>query len=220
MKLFIVGANGKVGQHVVRQALEAGHEVTAFVRHQGSLLTTVPNLSVVIGDVVHEYSKLQGHIAGHDAVVSALGNGLLIKGNGGAKIMRLALSNISQAMQANNVRRITLVLSYGSGKTLPFANLPIRLLAKTFFRKDFIDLTAAEDIIAHSNLDWTIGYFPALTDGPLSRQYSISTLLHTPESLLISRADLASFLLEATVDSLFIRKRVVLSGPKKGRATS
>jgi len=32
MKIIVFGATGGVGQHVVKQALEEGHEVTAFVR--------------------------------------------------------------------------------------------------------------------------------------------------------------------------------------------
>jgi uncharacterized protein YbjT (DUF2867 family) len=32
MKLVVLGATGALGSHVIRQALGAGHEVTAYVR--------------------------------------------------------------------------------------------------------------------------------------------------------------------------------------------
>ena len=51
MKLFVVGANGKTGVQVVRQALHAGHEVTAFVRRPGGLQEGVDRLASVRGDV-------------------------------------------------------------------------------------------------------------------------------------------------------------------------
>ena len=35
MKLIVFGATGKTGQHVCRQALEQGHDVTAFARSIG-----------------------------------------------------------------------------------------------------------------------------------------------------------------------------------------
>jgi putative NADH-flavin reductase len=32
MKIFVLGPTGRTGQQIVAQALEAGHEVTAFAR--------------------------------------------------------------------------------------------------------------------------------------------------------------------------------------------
>ena len=37
MKILVMGASGKTGHEVVRQALAAGHEVTAFVRDPSRL---------------------------------------------------------------------------------------------------------------------------------------------------------------------------------------
>jgi len=37
MKLIIFGSTGSVGHHVVEQALEQGHQVTAFARHPETL---------------------------------------------------------------------------------------------------------------------------------------------------------------------------------------
>ena len=34
MKLVIFGATGSVGRHVVEQALQQGHEITAFTRNE------------------------------------------------------------------------------------------------------------------------------------------------------------------------------------------
>jgi putative NADH-flavin reductase len=53
MKIAIFGATGKVGQHLVDQALERGDEVTAFVRDPSSKLTMQRHerLKVVQGDV-------------------------------------------------------------------------------------------------------------------------------------------------------------------------
>lgn len=37
MKITIFGANGQIGQHVVEQALQAGHQVTAYTRRPNAL---------------------------------------------------------------------------------------------------------------------------------------------------------------------------------------
>ncbi|MFD0677017.1 MULTISPECIES: NAD(P)-dependent oxidoreductase [unclassified Paenibacillus] len=134
MRLFIVGANGAVGSQMVQQALANGHQVTAFVRRQDGL---VPHqqLNVTIGRIVEDEERLLTRMAGHDAVLSALGNGLAIKGNGGPKIMEAAMTHLVQAMKANGIQRLALLLSYGAGPTLKHANVGIRLLGKTLFRK-------------------------------------------------------------------------------------
>ena len=46
MKLVILGATGPTGQHLVTQALEAGHEVTAVVRNPDKMKTTHDKLNV------------------------------------------------------------------------------------------------------------------------------------------------------------------------------
>jgi putative NADH-flavin reductase len=212
MKLFVVGANGQIGQHLVSQALKAGHTVTAFVRRAGTLPESNPNLSIVLGDVVHDAAALQQSSHEHDAVISTLGNGLLIKGTGSPKIMLPAVTNIMSAMTANGIRRLALVLAYGAGASLSHAPLFIRMICKTVLRKDFQDLSAAEASITKTDLDWTIGYFGSLTDAPLSDRYGVSTSLQKPKQLRISRADVAHFLLKAAVDRTFLQQRVTLSG--------
>jgi uncharacterized protein YbjT (DUF2867 family) len=42
MKLLVLGATGPTGQHIVRQALDLGHAVTAFVRDPARLPLSAP----------------------------------------------------------------------------------------------------------------------------------------------------------------------------------
>lgn len=50
MKTIIYGATGGVGQCVVKQGLEAGFDVTAFVRMPAKLEVAHENLKVIQGD--------------------------------------------------------------------------------------------------------------------------------------------------------------------------
>jgi putative NADH-flavin reductase len=56
----------------VKQALEAGHEVTAYVRDPAKLGVTHQRLRVTRGDVRDAAAVAQA-VAGQDAVLSALG---------------------------------------------------------------------------------------------------------------------------------------------------
>ncbi|MEM9269336.1 MAG: NAD(P)-binding oxidoreductase [Pseudomonadota bacterium] len=73
MKLIVLGANGRTGQHVVELALERGMEVTAVVR---STAKTPPlrheRLSVEVGDPC-DPAFLKGVLRGQDALISTLG---------------------------------------------------------------------------------------------------------------------------------------------------
>ncbi|MFC4306653.1 NAD(P)-dependent oxidoreductase [Cohnella boryungensis] len=211
MKLLVVGANGGVGRHIVNQALSDKHEVTAFVRRSDGLDLSHPNLKVVIGNILEDQHKLQDAMRGHDAVISALGNGLVVKGNGG-KILNRAMSSVVQAMKVNHIKRLSLLMAYGAGESLSYANIFIKFLGYTFFRKDFADLGAAEKVVVESNLEWTIAYFGALTDEPDKNKYVPSSSLKTPSKLRISRSSVADFLLTSVTDRKFIKQRAVLSG--------
>ncbi|HLF88268.1 MAG TPA: NAD(P)H-binding protein [Anaerolineales bacterium] len=72
MKLTIFGATGRTGRYLVEQALDAGHNVTAYVRNPAKLRYKHENLHVVQGEIT-EVGKVVEAIAGADAVISALG---------------------------------------------------------------------------------------------------------------------------------------------------
>src|ERR687888_2308318 len=72
MRLTIFGASGKTGRHLVEQALEAGHTVTAVVRDPARLPLRHDRVQVVKADVL-DPAAIGPAVAGVDAVVSALG---------------------------------------------------------------------------------------------------------------------------------------------------
>jgi uncharacterized protein YbjT (DUF2867 family) len=53
MKLVVLGATGGTGLEIVRQAIEHGHEVTAFVRSPAPLMPFRDRITVVQGDLLN-----------------------------------------------------------------------------------------------------------------------------------------------------------------------
>ena len=72
MKLLVLGATGGTGQEIVRQAIERGHSVTAFVRLPDRLNPFKDRITIKQGDLLNSV-ELEQAIRGHDAVLSALG---------------------------------------------------------------------------------------------------------------------------------------------------
>src|SRR5215467_4020962 len=74
-RLLVLGATGGTGRHVVSQALEAGHAVTAYVRDPVKLEVKHERLQVVAGAIADDAKGLREAMQGQQAVISALGRG-------------------------------------------------------------------------------------------------------------------------------------------------
>jgi putative NADH-flavin reductase len=72
MKLFVLGATGHTGTYIVDIALSRSHNVTAFVRSPQKIMRRDQRLRVVAGNPL-DVDQLAKEMAGHDAVLSALG---------------------------------------------------------------------------------------------------------------------------------------------------
>lgn len=78
MKLLVFGATGGTGSRLVEQALQQGHEVTAFARDPAKIHVKHDNLRVVTGDVL-DRDSVNAAVKGQDGVLSALGTRLPIR---------------------------------------------------------------------------------------------------------------------------------------------
>jgi putative NADH-flavin reductase len=72
MKQLILGATGGIGLEIVRQAIDRGHQVTAFVRTPGRLKDFVDRIAVIQGDVLNS-AELEQALEGQDVVLSCFG---------------------------------------------------------------------------------------------------------------------------------------------------
>ncbi|OUU01975.1 MAG: hypothetical protein CBB92_03135 [Flammeovirgaceae bacterium TMED32] len=72
--VLVFGANGKLGIHVVNQALDKGYKIKAFVRNpEKYTLTKGQDIEVVKGDATN-ITDVKHAIEGADIIVSCLGN--------------------------------------------------------------------------------------------------------------------------------------------------
>ena len=72
MKVTIFGATGRTGQHLVKKALDAGYQVTAYARTPSKLVVEHDNLTTVQGEL-DDAAKVAEAIPGADAILSGLG---------------------------------------------------------------------------------------------------------------------------------------------------
>jgi hypothetical protein len=75
-RLIILGATGSLGRHVLRQALAAGHQVTALVRTPARLPPEARPLAAIHAADLNTLAPddLAGLVGGHDALINCAGH--------------------------------------------------------------------------------------------------------------------------------------------------
>ena len=208
MKLAVFGANGPTGREVVRQALDAGHEVTAFVRDAYAFPLSNERLRVVVGDTLRDDARVAEAVRGQDAVVSALGRRASFKSE---NLIRLSLQSIVSAMERNGVRRLIVVSAFGVGESRREAPLVPRIMYRLLLSDIFADKKAAEDDLKRSSVDWTVVYPTLLTNGPVTGRYRVGERLELSGMPKVSRADVAHFIVSQLASRDWVRKVAAIS---------
>jgi putative NADH-flavin reductase len=207
-RVLVLGASGGTGRHVLEQALAKGIEVTALVRTPENLASVPRDVRVIAGDILVDSPMTRGAFAGQDAVISTLGVGQSFKSG---DLLARAAPLIVSAMVEHGIRRLVWTSAFGVGATWRDMPTVPRIFAKTLLRNLYADKAAGEQIIMRSALDWTVVYPCGLTNGARTGQVRISERLRLSGFPRISRADVASVLLQQVDDSTFVRKGVLLA---------
>jgi len=207
MKLTIFGATGATGTELARQALDAGHEVTAVVRDPGRMSVPVQSrLTVITADVMDPVA-ISPAVADADAVITAIAP----HGLGRSTLRQDSTHSIMQAMGKAGARRLlfvsgSVVADEGESFYLRYLLKPVA--RRTFLRNTTADFAATEAEIRAADLDWTIFRPPSLDNKPASGAYRTAVDRSVPHCFTISRADLAACMLAALDDPATIGKHI------------
>lgn len=201
MKLTVFGATGGTGSAVVRQALAAGHEVTAAARRPEAV--TEPRqerLSLARVDVL-DPASLGAAVEGRDAVISALGIGMR---RHATTVYSAGTGAVADAMRAAGVKRLLVVSTTGlqESRDLPFAQrLVVKGLLQRILRAPYADMAAMEELVRGCELEWTVVRAGRLTDGAAVGGYRVAVDRPLRGAWTLSRADLARCLLDRVEDA-------------------
>ena len=150
MKVTIFGGTGFVGNYLVQEALDMGHQVTLLVRPGSEKKLVSQKINLLFGDIQKEFSLAQA-LENADAVIYNIGiiREYPHKGISFQKLHLEAVEKVIKAMKALNKRRFILMSANG-----------VKADGTGYQRSKY----AAEAVVKASGLDWTI-FRPSLIFG-------------------------------------------------------
>jgi uncharacterized protein YbjT (DUF2867 family) len=209
MKILLLGATGGVGRAFCQVALDAGHEVGAFVRTEGAALGTDPNprLFEFVGNILAPATVAAALDAFKpDAVVSALGSRGKETGN-----LANSMPPLLALLEERGIRRFIYVSSIGVGESMRQFGFIVRLILTAMLGSALREKEPQEKAIMASSLDWTIVRPGGLVDAPVLGTWKV---IEDPGQRLkaaqVSRRDLASFMLLELSGRQYVKKAVSL----------
>jgi nucleoside-diphosphate-sugar epimerase len=211
MNVNVFGATGQIGRLVVGNLLAGGHDVTVYVRNPGKLGRRDPRLVTIAGELSDE-AGIQQAVRGAEAVISALGP-LLRRGSTGTPVTD-GTKNIVTAMQTEHVRRYIglatpSVPDERDNPTLKAKILPV--VAGLLFPNALTELVGMTTAVTQSDLDWTIARITRPTGGKPKGTVRAGFLGRDKVGSVMSRADIAAFLVAQLTDATFSRAAPAIS---------
>lgn len=204
-RILIIGATGGTGRELVKQALDRGYTVTAFVRNPAKLQIKHPQLRIATGDVLDHESV--GHaMAGQEMVISALGHRQYFHPTW---ILSKGTANVLEAMESEGLRRFVCETSLGIGNSVGRMGLYYSLFVIPFILPFyFFDKCRQEKLIAASRAEWVIVRPGGLTNGPKRAYRHGDGTGNFIWTVRISRANVAEFMLDQLTDNRYLRQTV------------
>lgn len=187
MRVAVFGAAGRTGRLVVRELLGAGHEAVAVTRRGEAVEgATAARADPASGAGVAEA------VAGCDAVVNAMASG---KGNPACSALARALAG------REGLRYVTVggAAVDAPGDSKGVADRIVSWLSRRLAAGVVLDRQEELRVLQGSRLRWTMLRPPRLVDGPPKGQ--VRTAFDRPQSLSITRADLAAAAVRALADA-------------------
>lgn len=208
MRVLVIGGTGGTGRETVRQAITAGHTVTALVRDAEAASELLPGARLVAVNVLDPVS-LERACDGQEAVASALGSGL-------SPFSRMTMLSegtkaLVGAMTAQGVRRLICITGVGAGDSRGHGGFVYDwLIRPTILRRVYADKDRQEAVIRASGLDWVILRPARLVDGPRTGKYRVLTDVSGVHGGKIARADVADFVVKQVSDTRYLGRTPLL----------
>ncbi len=219
LNVLVYGASGKIGSHVVDEALNRGHRVTAVSRDPARITLRHENLSVRRGDVL-DADSIDSLLAGHDVVVTSV-RGVIGEKEGKNTLQRIAVENVVEGIRRHQQGAPRLINVGGSGTlevrpgVLYADAIPKLFISRKLEAEIEGQILALEYLRGVGDVDWTYITPPKrFTDGKRRGEYRIGgdqMLKNKRGRSRISRSDFAVAVIDEAENAAYLRRRFTVA---------
>ena len=212
MNLAIFGASGATGKLLTERCLAAGHIVSALVRNPDAFAFR-DKVRIIQGSAF-DPAAISQTLKNSDAVLSALGAKSPFKKE---DVLQRAIPPILKSMSRQGIKRIIALGSAGA-LTSSLDRQPAigrwfaqKVIYKHLLKYPVLEQISQFDDLSHSNLDWTMLLPPVLTNLPGRGRYRVAADALPLLGVMISRTDVADFMMLQLSSSDWLRKGVYIT---------
>ena len=216
MHILILGATGRTGRILLNEALKRGHRVSIVVGHKGSLKTDPSLVDVHEGTPLNKFTLAEA-MSGCEAILSTL-NISRVSDFPWARLrtskdfLSSSMKKILELVTEKHISRIIITTAWGVAETKKDIPFWFRwFINNSNIRFPYMDHEKQEEMLKHSDTNWTIVRPVGLTDSEKDKEVQV-TLNNVPKpSLKISRKNVALFMLDVLENNLYNRQCPVIS---------
>ena len=217
MKIFVLGATGRTGKHVIQQAIQAGYELHCLVRDPAKVNFSHERLRLFPGSA-EKISDVDSAIKGCEAIINVLN----VSRNSDFPWSNLrtpstflsdVTKNVIPLAEKHHIRRMVVCSAWGAAETKN--DLPgwFRwLIDNSNIGYTYRDHERQEKLVMESDRLWTIVRPVGLTNFKGHQQIIESYNNNPKPRMTINRISLAKYLVDAITNEKLIKKIPVISG--------
>ncbi len=208
MNITIIGASAGIGLETVKRGLNRNHSITTLSRSEINI-EEKQSLNMILGDAINK-ADLFKSIQNADALIITLGTGKNMKPT-------TIFSDFAKLiLEIHNENKITIpfifVTGFGAGESKNYVPWLVKMFLKYLLKDVYADKTKMEELITHSDLNWTVVRPGRLLDKELTEKYRIENKLFKGINIGgINRADVADFLIKQAENQTELKKYIGIS---------
>jgi uncharacterized protein YbjT (DUF2867 family) len=210
-RILVIGASRGIGSETVKRGIEAGHSIRAMSRGASDLGLADARLEPFAGDAT-ERETVEEALRDVDAVIQTLGIRVTPQTwLGPVSLFSRATEVLVAAMEAKGPRRLLAVTGIGTGDSRTALSTLENIAKDLALGAIYRDKSLQETMIRNSGLDWTIVRPTFLTGGRRTGRYHVFAEPGAWRNGLISRADVADFLIREVESETYLHRAPVLA---------
>jgi putative NADH-flavin reductase len=204
-KVLVIGASRGIGLETLRAALRSGHSARALARSAARIPIQDADLDKVSGNAL-DRGTIKSALQDVEVVIQTLGVDfsprVIFEGT---MLFSESTRILVDAMKAAGVRRLITVTGLGAGDSRGHGGLLYdAVVFPLLMKRVYDDKDVQEWIVKSSGLDWTIVRPGLLTNSPATGRYRVLTAPRGWRFGVVSRADVADFLVQLVIDRALI----------------